>query len=247
MTSLDLNADIGEGLPNDAELLAIVSSASIACGGHAGTEATMRAALRGAKAHGVVAGAHPGFVDPANFGRKRLDIGADGVTRQMRSQLETISALAREEGVELRYVKLHGALANMAAEDEVIASVAFAAVRNHDPSLAILAIDNSAQVSAAEALGLQVIHEAYADRAYQPNGLLVPRSEPGAVLRNAELVAQRAVRLATRGELVATDGTAIPTIARSLCIHGDNEEAVAIAHALKETLDEAGISIAAAL
>ena len=247
MTSLDLNADIGEGLPNDAALLEIISSASIACGGHAGDETTIRAALRGAKAHGVVAGAHPGFIDTENFGRRRLEIGADEITRQMRVQLETITSLAREEGVELRYVKLHGALANMAAEDEVIASVAFAAVRNQNPGLAILAIDNSAQVSAAEALGMTVVHEAYADRAYQPNGLLVPRSEPGAVLHNAELIAQRAVRLAMRGELVTSEGTPLASVARSLCIHGDNAEAVAIAHALREALAEAGIEIAPAL
>jgi UPF0271 protein len=247
MTSLDLNADLGEGLPNDAALLEIVSSASIACGGHAGNEQTMRAALRGAKAKGVVAGAHPGFIDPEHFGRRRLDLGSAELTRQMRAQLETLDALAREEGVELGYVKLHGALANMAAEDEHIASVAFAAVRNLNAHLAILAIDNSAQVAAAEALGLKVIHEAYADRGYQPSGLLVPRSEPGAVLHNSELIAQRAVRLATRGELVAADGTAIPTVATSLCIHGDNAEAVAIAQALRQTLAEAGITISASL
>src|SRR6185312_11985848 len=172
MTTLDLNADLGEGLPNDAALLEIVSSASIACGGHAGTRDTIRAALRAAKAQGVVAGAHPGFADPEHFGRRRLDISAEELTRQMRTQLELIGGLAREEGVELRYAKLHGALANMAAEDEHIASIAFAAVRNHDAHLAVLAIDNSAQVAAAEALGLKVILEAYADRAYQPDGLL---------------------------------------------------------------------------
>jgi UPF0271 protein len=247
MTSLDLNADIGEGLPNDAALLDIVSSASIACGGHAGDEATIRAALRGAKARGVVVGAHPGFVDPEHFGRRRLDVGADELTRQMRTQIETIAGLAREEAVELRYVKLHGALANMSAEDEHIASIAFAAVRNHDAHLAVLAIDNSAQVAAAEALGLHVIHEAYADRAYQANGLLVPRSEAGAVLHNTVLIVQRALRLASRGELVAADGSAIPTVARSLCLHGDNAEAVAIARALRDALNDAGITIAAAL
>jgi len=246
MTSIDLNADLGEGLPNDAALLEIVSSASIACGGHAGNEATMRAALQGAKAHGVVAGAHPGFADPENFGRRRLEITAEELTRQMREQLGTLAALARDEGVDLRYVKLHGALANMAAEDEHVASIAFAAVRNHDAHLSILAIDNSAQVAAAEALGLTVIHEAYADRAYQPNGLLVPRSQPDAVLHNAELIVQRALRLATRGELVAADGSAIASVARSLCIHGDNTEAVTIAHALRDALTEAGIGIAAA-
>jgi UPF0271 protein len=246
MTTLDLNADLGEGMPNDAALLEIVSSASIACGGHAGTEETMRAALRGAKAHGVVAGAHPGFADPAHFGRQRLDVPTGELTRQMRTQLEALGALAREEGVELRYVKLHGALANMAAEDEHIASIAFAAVRNFDAQLAILAIDNSAQVAAAEALGLRVVPEAYADRAYRPDGLLVPRSEANAVLHDADAIVERALRLATRGELVAIDGSIVPSLARSLCLHGDNAEAVAIATALRNGLTAAGIGIAPA-
>lgn len=246
MTSLDLNADLGEGLPNDAALLDIVSSASIACGGHAGNETTMRAALAGAKARGVVAGAHPGFADPAHFGRRRLELSAEELTRQMRGQLELLSGLARAEGIALRYVKLHGALANMAAEDEHLASVAFAAVRTHDPHLAILAIDNSAQVAAAEALGLEVLHEAYADRAYQANGQLLPRSAPGAVLHDAGAIAERAVRLATRGEIVAGDGSILISAARSLCIHGDNAEAVAIARAVREALAGAGVTIAAA-
>jgi len=245
MISLDLNADLGEGAPNDAALLEIVSSASIACGGHAGNEATMRAALRGAKAHGVVAGAHPGFADPEHFGRRRLDLSADDLTRQMRVQLETLAGLAREEGVPLAYAKLHGALANMAAEDEHIASVAFAAVRNHDPRMAILSIDNSAQVAAAEALGLRVVREAYADRAYQPNGLLVPRSEPGAVLHEGAAIADRAMRLAEGRGLVAADGSIIATTARSLCIHGDNAEAVEIARTVKVALMAAGVAIAA--
>jgi UPF0271 protein len=247
MTNLDLNADLGEGMSNDDALIDLVSSASIACGGHAGTEATIRTALAGAKAKGVVAGAHPGFVDPENFGRRRLDLGADELTRQMREQLETISRLALGEGVELRYVKLHGALANMAAEDEHVASVAFAAVRNHNSHLAILAIDNSEQVAAAEALGLTVVREAYADRAYQPNGMLVPRSQPGAVVHDDAAIAARAVRLAVNGELIDIDGRAMASQARSLCLHGDNAEAVAIAQAIRQALANAGIGIAAAL
>jgi UPF0271 protein len=135
----------------------------------------------------------------------------------------------------------------MAAEDEHIASVAFAAVRNHDPSLAILAIDNSAQVLAAEALGLHVVREAYADRAYQANGLLVPRSESGAVLDDARAIADRAVRLARDGELVAADGSVLHTAARSLCLHGDNAEAVAIAQGLKARLGAEGIAVTATL
>jgi UPF0271 protein len=247
MTSLDLNADLGEGMSGDAALLDVVSSASIACGGHAGTEATIRAALAGARDRGVVAGAHPGFADPEHFGRRRLELGAEALTRQMRDQLETIGGLAAAEGVRLRYVKLHGALANMAAEDEHVASIAFAAVRNFDPGLAILAIDHSAQVAAAEALGQRVVREAYADRAYQPNGLLVPRSTPGAVLHDAERIAQRAIALAERGELTAADGTVFASSARSLCLHGDNEAAVAIARTLKVRLEAAGITIAPAL
>jgi 5-oxoprolinase (ATP-hydrolysing) subunit A len=247
MKSLDLNADIGEGMGNDAALLEIISSASISCGGHAGTDDTMRAALRGAKARDVIAGYHPGFADPENFGRVRLSIGVDELVRQLRVQFDRLGELAASESVTLRYVKLHGALANMAAEDESIASVCFAAARNHDASLAVLAIDNSAQVSAAEALGLEVVREAYADRAYQSNGLLVPRSEPGAVIHDPERIARRAVILANDAEISAVDGTVIKSAARSLCLHGDTEGAVSIARHMHDLLTAAGIAIAPAL
>ncbi len=247
MTTVDLNADLGEGTSNDEALLAIVSSASIACGGHAGNAATIRRAVRGARQRGVATGYHPGFVDPENFGRRRLDLTAAELTRQMREQLERLAAIAAEEGVPMRYAKLHGALANMAAEDEQLASVAFAAVRHHDTQLAILAIDNSAQVSAAMALGLDVVREAYADRAYLPNGLLLSRSEPGAMLHDRALIAQRAIRLALQGEIVAFDGGVIKTQARSLCIHGDNADAVGIARALRAALEDAGVGVAPAL
>lgn len=243
MTSLDLNADLGEGHAQDDALLEIVSSASIACGGHAGDEESMGRALRGAKANAVVAGFHPGFQDRENFGRRRIELDPDELTRQMRQQIERLGALALAEEVPLRYVKLHGALANMAAEDEHLASVAFAAVRTHDHDLAILAIDNSAQVSAAEALGLPVVREAYADRAYLPNGLLVARGEPGAVLHDPQIIGERAVRLAERGEIVAIDGSIIHTRATSFCLHGDAEEALDIARHLRVVLKAAGIDI----
>ncbi len=247
MKSLDLNADIGEGMGNDAALLEIISSASIACGGHAGTDKTMRAALRGAKVQGVVAGYHPGFADRENFGRVRLSIGVDDLVRQLRVQFDRLAEIAAAEGVALRYVKLHGALANMAAEDESIASVCFAAARNHDASLVVLAIDNSAQVTAAEALGLKVVREAYADRAYQSNGLLVPRGEPGAVIHDPERIARRAVILANDAEISAIDGTVIKSAARSLCLHGDTDGAVAIARHMRDLLTAAGIAIAPAI
>ena len=245
MTTLDLNADLGEGIGADEALFQIVSSASIACGGHAGDETTMRVALRAAKARGVAVGAHPGFADPEHFGRRKLLLSAVELDTQVRSQVVNFCNLAVEEGVEVRYVKLHGALANMAAEEPAIAAVAFAAVTGVVRDLAILAIDNSAQVEVATALGFPVIREAYADRAYQPNGLLVPRSEPGAVLHDTGAIAERAVRLALRSEIVAIDGTVIQTEAQSLCIHGDTPEAVEMARRVRAALEAEGIVVRA--
>ena len=246
MTWLDLNADLGEGTGNDEAMLEIVSSANIACGGHAGDHVTMVVALRAAKAHGVTVGAHPGFADRENFGRRRLILPPEELDDMVRRQVRDLAELAVEEGVVLRYVKLHGALANMAAEEPAIAAVSFAACEGLVRGLGILAIDNSAQVEVAEAVGFPVVREAYADRAYQADGLLLPRSEPGAVLHDAGFVAERAVRLAETGEIVAVDGTVIRTEARSLCIHGDNPEAVALARGVRAALEAAGIAIRAA-
>lgn len=245
MTTLDLNADLGEGIGDEAALLGIVSSASIACGGHAGDAETIAAALRACRANGVRAGAHPGFPDRANFGRTRLELPTDMLIDSIASQLHLILAVGREEGVPIRYVKLHGALANMAAEEVSLARTVFSVVRDIDDRLAILALDRSAQVEAAASLGLDVIREAYADRGYQPSGLLVPRSEVGAVLRDGETILARAIRLARSGEITAVDGSSFATEARSLCIHGDNPEAVGIARRLKTGLAAEGIGIRA--
>ena len=247
MSWLDLNADLGEGVGDDAALLAIVSSASIACGGHAGDETTMRAALRAAKARGVVVGAHPGFPDRENFGRKRLVLPPAELDATIRAQVRRLVELGEDEGWPVRYVKLHGALANMAAEEPAVAALAFAAVAGLARDLAILAIDNSAQAEIAEALGFRVIREAYADRAYQPDGLLVPRQMPGAVLHDKAAIAARATRLAEAGELVAADGAVLATRAVSLCVHGDTPDAVGIARAVRENLVAAGVEIRAAV
>lgn len=231
-------------MPGDEELLGIVSSASIACGGHAGDDDTMRRAVRAARQRGVAIGAHPGFADRESFGRRRLVLPPDELDVQIRGQVRRLVEIAEEEGAEVRYLKLHGALANMAAEEPAVAALCFASVTGLVPDLAILAIDNSAQVEVAETMAYPVVREAYADRAYLPNGLLVPRSEPGAVLHDPAEIAERAVRLARAGELVAIDGSVIRTGATSLCIHGDTAEAVAIAHAVRRALENAGIGIA---
>ena len=246
-SSLDLNADLGEGVGDDAAMLDIVSSANIACGGHAGDEDSMRTALRAAKARGVIVGAHPSFPDRANFGRTRMLLSPEELDATIRAQVRTLVELGEEEGWPVRYVKLHGALANMAAEEPAIAALCFAAVEGLVRDMAILAIDNSAQSEVAEALGFRTIREAYADRAYQPNGLLVPREMPGAVLHDRSAISARAVRLAEAGEIVAVDGGTIKTSARSLCIHGDTPDAVEIARAVKTGLAAAGVEIRAAL
>jgi UPF0271 protein len=244
---LDLNADLGEGIGDDAAMLDIVSSASVACGGHAGDEATMRAAVLAARERGVIIGAHPGFADPQNFGRRRLVLPPEELDASIRQQVRTLVEIAEEEDWPVRYVKLHGALANMAAEEPAVMALCLAAIEGLVQDMAVLAIDNSAQVEIAEALGYRTIPEAYADRAYQPDGLLVPRQMPGAVLHDRGVVAERAVRLAQTGEIVAADGSIVRTSARSLCIHGDTPDAVAIACAVKDALASAGVEIRAAL
>lgn len=247
MSWLDLNADLGEGVGDDAAMLDIVTSASIACGGHAGDEATMRTTLLAAKARGVVVGAHPGFEDRENFGRRRLVLPPEELDDSIRRQVRTLVEIGEAEDWPVRYVKLHGALANMAAEEPAVMALCLAAIEGLAEDMRVLAIDNSAQVEVAEALAFRTIREAYADRAYQPDGLLVSRQMPGAVLHDPAEIADRAVRLAQAGEIIAVDGNIVRTGARSLCIHGDTPDAVAIARAVRDALASAGVEIRAAL
>jgi len=244
---LDLNADLGEGVGDDAAMLGIVSSANVACGGHAGDADTMRATVRAARERGVIVGAHPGFADRENFGRRRLLLPPEELDASIRAQVRTLVEIAEEEGWPVRYVKLHGALANMAAEEPAVMALCLAAIEGLVQDMAVLAIDNSMQVEVAEALGYRTIREAYADRAYQPGGLLVPRQMPGAVLHDVTDIAARAVRLAAAGEIVAAEGSIVHTGARSLCIHGDTPDAVGIARAVRDALASDGVEIRAAL
>lgn len=243
MTWLDLNADLGEGVGDDAAMLELVSSASIACGAHAGDADTIRSTLRRCKARGVRAGAHPGYADRANFGRVRMDISLEQLLRSVGAQLEMIRTIAAGEDVPVAYVKLHGALANQAAEDTLLAIAVYGVIKEVDSELSVLALDGSAQVAGAEAVGLRVEPEAYADRAYRADGLLVPRSQEGAVLHDPDMIADRAVRLAQAGEIAAIDGTVLKVEARSLCIHGDTPDAVTIARRVRSDLEAAGVEI----
>lgn len=246
MTSIDLNADLGEGMGTDDDLLHIVSSASIACGGHAGDAATIRRILKVCKARGVRAGAHPGYVDRKRFGRFRVVMPLDQLLGQIRGQLFLVRHIADEVDVPLAYVKLHGALANQTAEELAFAVGIFGSIHAMDPRMAVLALDNSQQVRAAKAVGLPLIREAYADRAYSADGLLVPRTEEGAVIKDPELVIERCLRLAVAGEVVAIDGTVIKSAARSICLHGDTPGAVDLAREIRDALIGEGIAIAPA-
>ncbi|MGV8855640.1 MAG: 5-oxoprolinase subunit PxpA [Devosia sp.] len=245
MISIDLNADLGEGTGHDEDLLEIVSSASIACGGHAGDAATIRHILKLCRARSIRVGAHPGYADPKRFGRFRLVMPLDQLLGQLREQMFLVRFIADEVGHPVSYVKLHGALANQTAEELAFAVGIFATIQAMDPRMAVLALDNSQQVRAAKAVGMPLIREAYADRAYTPDGLLVPRSQEGAVIHDVDAVIARCLRLATAGELVAIDGTVMQSAARSICLHGDTPGAVEMARELREALAGEGIAIAA--
>lgn len=242
---LDLNADLGEGVGDEAQLMPLVSSASIACGAHAGNAQTMRESLARAKALGLRIGAHPGFADPGHFGRRRLERTPAELRDELQLQLRTFKAIADELGAPVAYLKLHGALHNMASEDPDLARRAFAAATDSLGPVAILAMDGTAQVEAAEALGLPVIREAYADRGYTDQGLLVPRDQPGALLHDIEAVVARALRLARGDGLVAVSGKTIPSGATSLCVHGDTPGALQMVRALRSALSAQGVAIGA--
>jgi len=244
---IDLNADLGEDMPHDNELLGIVSSASIACGGHAGSPETMRRTLAAAKAAGVVAGAHPGFEDPEHFGRRALDLPLAAVQDLVTRQIEAISRIGDEVGHPVSYVKLHGALYNMAGQDADLAKAIFEAVAHRCGLLTVLALDNSAQAEAAEVVGLPVIREAFADRRYLPDGHLVPRSDPGAVYSDPAIACAQAIGIARDGSITTGDGSRIATAAQSICLHGDNAKALDMARTIRAGLEEHNIAIRAAL
>lgn len=249
MFQLDLSADVGEaagaaGRSLDFELLSLVSSASIACGGHAGDEDSMRRTTALAVRLGVAVGAHPGYVDREGFGRRELELPAETIAAQVVDQLHALIRCAASEGARVRYVKPHGALYNRAAQEPALADAIAAAVRSVDGSLALLGLAGSALVCAAGAAGLRGVAEAFLDRGYAADGSLVPRSQPGALVDDAEAVARRAVRLARERVLEAVNGTRFPVAAESCCVHSDSPRASELLRAARTALERAGITIA---
>jgi UPF0271 protein len=245
LTIIDLNCDLGEGCGHDAELVPLISSANISCGAHAGDADTIRATLRLCAAHGVAAGAHPGYADREHFGRRETGVAPDAIADSVAEQLATFSALASETGVTVTHVKLHGALYNRAAEDVDVAAAIVKTVQAFDPALPLVGLSGSVLLAIAADAGLSVIHEVFPDRGYDTKGRLLPRSQPGAVIDVPGDVADRAFLLAAMG--LAKDERGRPLLLRSdtLCLHGDRDDAVAIAQAVRARLLDAGVCIAA--
>nr|WP_274635895.1 5-oxoprolinase subunit PxpA [Microbacterium bovistercoris] len=249
MDAIDLNADLGEtvdGAPtaDDEAMFALVSSASIACGGHAGDAASMHAAVERADRTGVAIGAHPSYPDRAGFGRSPMRIGQFELHAVMAEQLSSLS----DAGADIRYVKPHGALYHAAGADPEQAGAVVQAVAELSErvgrGIPILGLGD-ALAEAATAIGLPFFREAFLDRGYLPDGSLVPRGEPGDLVHDPAAAAARAVRLARSGEVEATDGTVVEVDAASFCLHGDTPESVELARAVRAALDAAGIAVRA--
>ena len=248
MAKVDLNADMGESfgpwpMGNDAALLDIVTSANVACGWHAGDADTMATTMALARDNGVNIGAHPGFADLQGFGRRRIKLTPTELENLVIYQLGAAQATAAALGTSLRHLKLHGALANMCAEDEDMARTAYNAALRVAPDIVIMAIAATAQERAVRALDCNWVGEIFADRAYEDNGLLVDRSKPGAVIHDAQEASDRILRMVDEQALISQNGVKIPTQVDTICLHGDGETAVQIAQTLRENLSNAGVDI----
>lgn len=249
MGSIDLNSDLGESfgpwsMGDDAAMLSLVSSANIACGGHASDPETMFNTLTLARKHGVVVGAHPGYNDREGFGRRIIPMANDEIGRMVAAQIGALMAVARLAGTEVRYVKPHGALGNLSAADISVATAIVKAVRQVSRDLAFLAISGAAFEAAAKSAGAEVFSELFADRAYQPNGQLVPRSQPGAMLHDPDAAAERLIGYLKTGRMPVVGGEPITLEAHSICVHGDSPGAVRMARVVKEKLQGAGLVVA---
>lgn len=241
--AVDLNADLGEGAAADEALLGTITSASIACGGHAGDEATMRRTVRLARARGVEVGAHPSYPDRRGFGRQVIPMPAGQLTVLLAEQIQALRDIAEAEGMHLQHVKAHGALYNRAAGDEAVADAIARAMLRVDPSLIAVALSGTLMGEVFARLGLRVVREAFIDRGYTRGGTLVPRDRPDALITNPSDAAERAVRMARDGLVASVDGEELRVHAQTLCLHADTPGSPAIAAAARKALAAAGVRI----
>lgn len=244
-TCIDFNADIGEGCGDDGAIVPLLSSASIACGGHAGDAESMAAAVALCLAHGVAIGAHPAWEDRAGFGRQALSLPVAEVRALVRRQVGMLDAVAARAGARLAHVKPHGALYNQAAQDDVLAEAIATQVAAIDPGLKLYALAGSALAHAGRAAGLVVVEEVFAERAYRGDGRLVPRGEPGAVIDTLEAAVAQTLQMLREGRVTSRDGGVVPIRAQTLCLHGDRPDAAGFARGLRRAIEAAGFAIRA--
>jgi len=246
---LNLNSDLGESfgawsMGGDQAMLSIVNSANVACGFHAGDPLVMMGTVALAKANGVSLGAHPGFPDLQGFGRRRMDIPLPELEAMLIYQIGALDACARAQGLRVTHVKPHGALSNIACADRKVADAVARAVHRLDPALVLLAPAASQLIYAGRDRGLPVIEEIFADRAYLDDGNLVPRSQPGAMIHGAQASLEHVMRMVEESALISINGKRIPVNPQSICVHGDNADAVATAQAIRDGLLKAGFALA---
>ncbi len=246
---LNLNSDLGESfgaweMAGDDAMLGIVNSANVACGYHAGDPLVMIKTVTRANENGVSIGAHPSFPDLQGFGRRRMDIPAAELEAMLIYQIGALDACARAQGTQVTHVKPHGALSNIACADRKVADAVARAVHRLDPRLILLAPAASQMALAGQALGLTIVEEIFADRAYLDDGNLVPRSQPGAMIHGAEASLAHVMRMVEESALISINGKRIPVNPQSICVHGDNAEAVEVAQAIRDGLAKAGYTLA---
>ena len=248
MPSIDLNCDLGESfgaytIGCDEQILPCITSANIACGFHAGDPSIMRRSVELCKQYGVQVGAHPGLPDLVGFGRRKMAITPRQAADYVAYQVGALYAFCQAAGVPLHHVKPHGALYNMAAKDRALADAICQAVQQSAPGVILLALAGSEMVAAANAIGLPVASEVFADRGYQPDGTLVPRGQPGAMIEDEDQAIARVLRMAREGTVVANDGSVIRLQADSVCVHGDGPKALAFVKNLQAALPAAGVEV----
>lgn len=242
---IDLNADLGEGCGNDEALLALISSANIACGWHAGDAATMVQTVKWALAHGVAIGAHPSYPDRENFGRTEMQRDPEHVYADVLYQIGALAAIVRAQGGVLHHVKPHGALYNQAVRDPALARAIVRAVRDFDADLVFFGLAGSQMIDVAKEAGLRVRQEVFADRGYNPDGTLVKRGTPGALHEDEEVALDQTLTMVREQRVRAIDGTWVPIQAETVCLHGDGAHALAFARRIRERLGAEGIAIRA--
>lgn len=245
---IDLNCDLGESFGNytlgmDAEVIPYVSSVNVACGYHAGDPCVMEKTIRLAAEAGVGIGAHPGLPDLMGFGRRMMKISPAEARAYMLYQLGALGAFCKAKGVKMAHVKPHGALYNMAAKDAALAEAVVGAIRDYDDSLILLALANSGMTKAAERMGLAYANEVFADRAYEPDGTLVARTKPGAMIEDEDQAIVRVIRMVKEGKVTAIDGSEVTIQADSVCVHGDGAKALLFVKKIREALLQENIDV----